>query len=173
MGQAVCVEVRLFQVNSIRRSCFSKWLGKDGFVRFVVAITPLSHGTNCRCLPVSKSVPWPDRYVDDLLRVRPPFWHKSPSDCPSSGRFAIRNQDVPTGLHPETDEYTRFNPVFCFRSICQRTHSIPHSFSEHASAHMVSATSAPFEWYFPIRPNCVQVQLGGGVPNHPSNGLRF
>ena len=93
-------------------------------------------------LPVSRSVPWPDRYVDDLLRVGPPFWHKSPSDCPSSGRFTIRNQDVLTGLHPETDEYTKVHPVFCFRSICERTHSTPHSFSEHASAHVVSADLA-------------------------------
>ena len=105
--------------------------------------------------------------------VGPPFWHRSPSDCPSSGRFTIRNQDVLTGLHPETDECTRFHPVFCFRSICQRTHLIPHSFSKQASAHVVSATSPPFEWYFPIRPNCVQVQQGGRVHNHPSNGLRF
>ena len=107
------------------------------------------------------------------LRVGPPFWHRSPSDCPSRDCFAVRNQDVLTGLHPETDEYTRFHPVFCFRSIRQRTHSIPHSFSEHASAHVVSATSPPFEWYFPIRSNCVQVQQGGGVHNHPSSGLRF
>ena len=109
------------QVHSFRRSCFSRWLGKEGFLRFVVAITPLSHGPNCRCLPVCRSVPWPDRYVDDLLRVGPPFWQRSPSDGPSSGRFTTRNQDVLTGLHLETDEYTRFHPVFCFRSICQRT----------------------------------------------------
>ena len=63
--------------------------------------------------------------------------------------------------------------VFCFRSICQRTHWIPHFSSEHASAHVVSATSPPFEWYFPIRPNCVQVQQGGGVYNHPSSCFRF
>ena len=31
------------------------------------------------------------------------------------------------------------------RSICQRPHSIPHSFPEHASAHVVSATSPSFE----------------------------
>ena len=33
----------------------------------------LSHGSNCRFLPVPRSVPWPDRCVDDLLRVRPLF----------------------------------------------------------------------------------------------------
>ena len=98
------VEVRLFQVHSFRRSCFSRRLRKGCFVGFVVAFTPLSHGPNCRCLPGSRSVPWPDRYVDNLLMVGPPFWHKFPSECPSSGRFTIRNQDVLTGLHPKTDE---------------------------------------------------------------------
>ena len=39
----------------------------------VVAITPLSHGPNCRCLPVSRSVPWPDRYVDRSPQGWPTF----------------------------------------------------------------------------------------------------
>ena len=51
LGHAVRVEVRLFQVHSFRRSCFSRWLRKEGFVRFVITITPLFHGPNCRCLP--------------------------------------------------------------------------------------------------------------------------
>ena len=126
LGQAVRVEVRLFQVHSFRRSCFSRWLGKEGFVRFVVAITPLSHGPNCRCLSVPQS--------------RCTHWTSSENR---------RIYQVPSCL------------------------LLSHSFSEHASAHVVSATSPPFEWYFPIRPNCVQVQQGGGVHNHPSNGLRF
>ena len=91
--------------------------------------------------------------------------------CPSSRRSDISNQSVLAGLHPETDEYARFHPVFGLRSICQRTQSIPHSFSARASAHVVSATSPPFERYLPIGPNRVQVQQRGGVPNYLSNGL--
>ena len=43
----------------------------------------------------------------------------------------FRNQNVFAGLHPETDEHARFHPVFGLRSICQRTHSIPHSPNAH------------------------------------------
>ena len=81
--------------------------------------------------------------------------------------FAIKMYAL--GLHSETDEYS----VFGLRSICQWTHSIPHSFPEHASAHVVSATSPLFERYLSIGPNRVQVQQRGGVPNYPGNGLRY
>ena len=56
-------------------------------------------------------------------------------NCPSKCRFAIRNQNVLAGLHPETDEYAGFHPVFGLRSICQQTLSIPHS-SPNTHLHM-------------------------------------
>ena len=78
LGQAVRVEVRMFQVHYFRRSCFSRWLGKEALSgswlrsrRSPMGRTPLLAGVQ---------VTWPDRYVDDLLTVGPPFWHKSPSD---------------------------------------------------------------------------------------------
>ena len=84
-------------------------------------------------------------------------------ECPTSYRFASRNQNVLAGFQPKANEYARFHTVFGVRSICQWTHSIPHSFVEHASAHVVSATSPPNERYLPIGPNCVQVQHRGGI----------
>ena len=131
--QAVCVEVGLFQVHSLRRSRFGVRLGEGCFVQFGVAFAPLSRGWNCRFLRVLQSVPWPDRYVEDLLKVGPAFRHKFPWDCPNSYRltFAIKIYSLD---YPETDEYGRFHPVFGLRSISQRTHSLPHSFPKHASA---------------------------------------
>ena len=57
-------------------------------------------------------LPWPNWYVDDLLRVGPSFWHKFPSDCPSNGRFTIRHQDVLTGLHRKPTNIAGSIPFF-------------------------------------------------------------
>ena len=69
----------------------------------------------------------------------------SPPDCPSSCRVAIRNQSVLAGFQPVANEYARFYHGFNLRSICQWTHSIPHSFTEHASARDIATVrTVPF-----------------------------
>ena len=67
--QATCVEVRLSQVHSLRRSCFSRRLGEGCFVWFGVAFTPLSHRSNCRFLRVSRSVPCTKRFISFMSLV--------------------------------------------------------------------------------------------------------
>ena len=87
--------------------------------------------------------------------------------------FAIKMYSLDFILKPTIVPDSIRSSAFGLRSICQRTHSIPHSIPEYASAHVVSATSPPFERYHPVGPKSVQAQHRPGVPNYPSNGLRF
>ena len=111
------VSGRLRRSRNVASTFFSTVLLQQAAWRVVLrsvrgCVHALSHVSHCRFLPVPRSVPWPDRCVDDLLRVRPLFSHRFPPDCPSSHRFASRNQNVLAEVHPETDEYARFHPVF-------------------------------------------------------------
>ena len=67
------------------------------------------------------SVAWPNKHADDLQR---------PPNCLSSFRFAFDKHNV----------LARFEPL-SLAFVRRVSGPTPHSFSEHASAHVVSATS--------------------------------
>ena len=149
LGQAVRVEVRLFQVPSFRRP-WGRRASSGSWLRS--RRSPMGRtAAACRC-------PGRSHGQTGMLTISSGLVNLSDTGLlligPSSGRCTIRNQDALTGLHPETDKCTRFHPVFLLSfdlstdpldtTLFLRTRICPCG---------CPRPRPPFERYFPFRPN--------------------
>ena len=104
--------------------------------------------------------------TDSPLRVGEPFLPHASFVQPELSLPLRSRSFCITGLLTITDEDSCLHLVISFCSVHQRTHSVPYSFSEHASAHVLTSASPSFVRRLPAAPSKV------GGPSQPQRPRR-